>query len=266
MSASKAVTHHTKQPPVTDSVDLLPTISTDVVQRESVDELVARAVALVREHARIEHQPTILLKNLAVVLVELRTRCTTSDGEMDLLGRSQDYRDKAATVYQRAGIPRDSEDRVQSSVRYHIGNYIRERFDAETLERYGLSLRGPRARKELDRQSQAAVLAAASAMRDLSPPAGSTASSPAPAAKKSRSAAQSATAEAEDVGAQIKMTADHIRYGKAVASIVAQMSTDVIARDLTPGQAAKLDDLLAEAQETIAKLRRHTRKRRSEES
>ncbi|WP_228973412.1 hypothetical protein [Streptomyces sp. DH12] len=233
-----------------------------MVATESDEELVARGAALVREHARVEHQPAIILRSLAVVLVELRTRCTTSDGEMDLLGRSQRYRDEARRIYAGAGIAPDSEDRVQAAVRWHIGNHIRERFDVDTLRQHGLLVDGPRKRVERGRKARAALVTAASAERDLS-------AAPAKkATKKARGkAADAATATAppvdETAGARVKLTADHLRFGQALATIAGQMRPDVIDNEMTPGQAAKLDDLLAETQTALAALRRHTKKRRS---
>jgi hypothetical protein len=262
MPASKSPARKGSKVPAPPAADVaaenLPTLDPETLRGQTTEQLVARGVAYVREYGRVEHQPTIILRNLAVVLVALRTQHTDRDGRPDLLGRSYDYKQSAAEIYRRAGIAPDSEERVQQNVRHHIGVHIRERFNTETLREYGLLPHSPVGRMQKNRETRRALLAAAEAT--VSP-------EPAPkrvsAAKDETPKGTTAKLDEPSPGATVKATADHLRFGQALAQITRQMDPDVVSQDMTDGQRAKLDEYLEEVQRQVSALRRRTRKARS---
>lgn len=205
----------------------------DDVATEGHTALVARGAAYVRRYMQIQGESTILLRNVAVVLVALRSLHTTADGDMDLVGRSQAYRDDAAEIYREAGMDVDSQTAVQSAVRYHIGNILREVYTPDTLVAYGLARESPLERSQLGKATTRALV-------DV------------------------ARAESVDTSDTRTATADHIRLGSGVVGILNNMSLDHIRDRMTNEQRAKLDGQLAEAQEIIRRLRRATKTRSSE--
>ncbi|MEU7039828.1 hypothetical protein AB0A77_02065 [Streptomyces varsoviensis] len=232
-----------------------------VLQEEDEAALTTRGAAYLQEYVRTERRSTLLMKNLAVVVIEMRRRFTTEDGLPDMRGRSYPYRERIAEVYLRAGVPEDSEDRIRANLRYHIGNLLREELTPQELEDYGLLPAAPRDRKRAKDAERDALVAAARA--ELT----------AGEADKAVVAARSASAPSQDEGGSpgsqaekqplVRVTADYIQLGKAASNIVGKMDVSVIDDVMTDGQRAKLDGYLASMQETLRKLRRHTRKRTS---
>ncbi|WP_030962667.1 hypothetical protein [Streptomyces sp. NRRL S-378] len=188
-----------------------------------------------------------LLRSIAVVLVALRSRCIGTDGRTDWVGRSADYRGKAQELYRQANIPEDSQDTIQGAVRYHIGNILRDELSAEELEDYGLKTLSPVARGRERRASRAAIVTVARA--ELAA---------ADVGKKSKKAAPAVEPAAPSSSGSL--VADHLRLSKGAATIISQLSTDII-DGMTDGQRAKLDEELEAAQKAIARLRRHSRRR-----
>lgn len=221
--------------PAATGVDV-PSLSSSDVQDEATTALVARGTAYVKAYAVVEHQPEILLKNLAVVLVELRRRCEIN-GVADMRGRSGEYRKLAGEVYRSSGLGADRESGIQQAVRWHIGNLLRDEMTADELEAYSLKTTSPLERLQSSREASAAIVAASRAV-DV--------------------ATVSASAPVD-----AKATATQITVGKAVRSMLEKISVEVISEEMTDGQRATLDAQLAEAQALITKLRRHTRKRSS---
>ena len=64
----------------------------------------------------------------------------------DWTGRSPEYRAAIDEVYHRAKVPSDSEADIQSKVRYHLGNVMREVAPAGDLEALGLQASPPSVR------------------------------------------------------------------------------------------------------------------------
>jgi hypothetical protein len=236
--ASNRLVRRNAASPAVPGVDL-PTLDLAEVEHDTTEALVARGAAYVREYAAVEHKPTILLYNIATVLVALRGQHTTEDGSPDWRGRSGPYRVDAAEIYRLAGVTEETAGRVGSAVRWHVGNILRRRLTAEELQAYDLQQDSPLDRLQDRRQRTTAIVAAA------------------------RAEVEAAEASQSTGTAVVKATADHVRLGKAVTNILDQLSVDVITDGMTDGQRAKLDEELAAAQEHIRKLRRHTRKRRS---
>jgi hypothetical protein len=216
--ASTASRRHAPMQPELDFAEL---------EHESTEALVARGSAYVREYARIEEQPTILLKNIAKVLVALRTRHTLSDGRMDLRGQGYEYRQDAASVYSGAGIPADSVSTVQSAVRYHINNTLHDEFDVETLASYKLVTTSALERVQAGNSVRNALVAAART-----------------------------ETEAAGGGPAKEIVANHTRLAGSVVTILTSLRPDHIKTAMTPQQRAALDGQLAAAQEHIRTLRR----------
>jgi hypothetical protein len=85
-------------------------------------------------------------RRVADILVELRSRFTTEQGAPDWAGNSFAYRQLVADIYSRAGLPSDGQSSIKASIRYHVGNSIRERVNAEELTDAGLIVETPRQR------------------------------------------------------------------------------------------------------------------------
>ncbi|MET9959319.1 hypothetical protein ABZ128_09555 [Streptomyces sp. NPDC006326] len=216
------------------------------LEHESTEALVARGIASLKRHQQISGEQTVLLRNVARVLVEMRRR-TGNWG-----GRGKEYRDFAARIYSGAGIAPDSLDSVQAAVRYHIGNILREVATPEELEDHKLQPLGPSERWRVQQKSRTAVIASARAEIVAAE-----VIAKAPAKTKGKKQTEQSSPPAPPVGS---LVADHIRLATGVASILSQLSTDVI-DGMTDGQRARLDAQLEAAQKTLTKLRRHSRRK-----
>jgi len=237
--------------PLGSDVDDFPTLRLQDIQGESEQELVARGAALAREYAAIEHKPTILAKNLAVVLVAVREK------HGDWLGQSHDYRQTAAEIYALANIPKGSQDRIKAAVRYHIGNELRRVLTPREIRALGLLESSPLERLQDNRSTNAVLLAATKAIGAAEESTPKTEPSP----TKGRGTGKQAEVEVpKQAGAPVKATADHLRLALVAGNILGQFDADVIDRHMTAGQRDKLDAELVELQKKITKLRRHTRK------
>jgi hypothetical protein len=129
----------------------------------TVEDLVDRGAHLVRDFSNVESSKTAILKDLARVVVELRSRFHTDDGRTDWAGRSGPYREAVARIYSEAGVPTDSLDGMQAALRYHVGNVLREVAPAEELEDLGLKAARPVDRVKETRDRLAALARAGAA-------------------------------------------------------------------------------------------------------
>lgn len=231
----------------------LPLLQIDDIADENEVQLKARGAAYAREYARIEKAPTILLHNLATVIVAIRRQ------HDDWRGHTQAYRDVVAEMYRLANIPPDSKGRIQAAVRWHVGNVLRRVMTPRELQQAGLKDTTPYERQQDRRATTSALLKTVTAAAEVE------ASTP----KRRRGRKGKGRVDEEKileltVGHPVKATADHLRLASAGRSVFQQLDVSVIDEHMTDGQRAKLDEELAELQKLIAKLRRHTRKRRSE--
>lgn len=112
-----------------------------------------RAGALLADYLRDGRTRTDLLKELAVIIVELREEHHIADGRPDLAGRSAPYRAAIARIYERARMSSDAKtrDAVQTAIRYHVGNLLRERYSEDELAAAGLSNVSPKDRRDTER-------------------------------------------------------------------------------------------------------------------
>jgi hypothetical protein len=213
----------------------MPVLSPDDVSSESVEQLVARGNAYLREYDLIGDRPTILLKNTAAVLVALRAKCLDGDGRPDYMGRSSEYRRLAGEVYRNIGVGGQLE-RTQQAVRWHIGNLLREVLTVDELQDYELVKDSPAIRQQVSREAKSALEAAGrSQIVDV------------------RAGEPTIT----------RAVADQVTLGKSIRNIVTSLDVEAIS-NLSDKKRAALDEQLAEAQRVIAHLRRHTRKRSSD--
>jgi hypothetical protein len=114
-------------------------------------QLVSRGVKLLRRY--LETHRTDYLKALAEVVVHLRGSHTLSDGRtVDWSGRSPAYRQSMADLYTRAKVPEDRLDTIQTALRYHVGNLVREQAQADELQAVGLSPVAPKTRLATQRK------------------------------------------------------------------------------------------------------------------
>lgn len=112
-----------------------------------------------RAYLQVEEEDrTDLLRQAADALVGARALFYTADGSPDWRGRSYAYRRWVGDVYTEARIPREDLPTIQASVRYHVGNALRERLSSEELAEIGLRPVGPRERSVEKRTRQAHTL------------------------------------------------------------------------------------------------------------
>ncbi|MFF1625576.1 hypothetical protein [Streptomyces sp. NPDC058272] len=229
----------------------LPTLQLEDIENESPKMLHARGVAYVREFDRIAGAQTVLKKNIAMVVLAIRKR------HNDWLGRTHEYRQEVAEMYRQANIPPDSLDAVQASVRYHVGNLLRQYLTPRELQALELLDTSPVERQQDRRSVNAALLTATKLSAQASAPVSK-------GVTKAKGKSADATSDrVPEQGSAIKATADHLRLALAARQLVEQLDTAVVDGHMTDGQRAKLDEDLAAVQAAVAKLRRHTRKRSS---
>ncbi|WP_406161006.1 hypothetical protein [Streptomyces canus] len=224
----------------------------DDIADESEEMLLVRGAAYAKEWGRIENHPTILLKNIATVILALRRQ------HDDWLGRDGEYRKAVNEMYRRAGV---DEDRIKTAVRYHVNNALRRALTPRELKRLGLIPESALERQQDTRATNQAIVNAtkvtaaieAGPVRTVTP------------AKKSRAKGEVKADVVEQAapGARVKATADQLRLAEVARGIVGQLRTDVIDSDMTDGQRAKLDEQLAEIAKTVRSLRTHVKNSRS---
>lgn len=133
--------------------------------------LIDRAARLLGDYVATGRTRKDILKDVAEALVELRATYSLEDGRRDLGGRSPAYREAVSEIYSRAHVPRDKYDTVQAALRYHVGNLLRERFDADELAAVGLKSTSPKARLARTRDVVAAMSKSGSVAELTSDPA-----------------------------------------------------------------------------------------------
>ncbi|MET9126911.1 hypothetical protein [Streptomyces sp. NPDC004528] len=242
-------------------VDLtaLPVLQLEDIDTESVTMLRARGAAYAKAHAQIEGAQTVLLKNLAMVILAIRKKHDDWDG------KSYEYRQDVAEMYRQAGIPKDSMSSLQSAVRYHVGNAVRRYLTPREMKRLAIADTTPLERQQDRRASDSLLLSALKVSAAASAPVSKgMAKTKTMKPAKGTKAAPDPSERVPEQGSDIKATADHLRLTHAARQLVEQLDADVIRDHMTEGQRAKLDEDLAAMQEIISALRRRTRSRRSE--
>lgn len=108
------------------------------VDEMSLHELQGHGRDLVVAWDALERSRTDVLKDLARIVVGIRSRFMDDDGNPDWAGRSWEYRSFVRDMYSSAGVPPDSQGRVQSAIRYHVGVLLRATLDPSELSAAGL--------------------------------------------------------------------------------------------------------------------------------
>jgi len=98
------------------------------------------------------------LRQVAENFVEAREHFFTKEGSPDWLGRTYAYRRWVRETTTLANVPGNELATVQAAIRYHAGNVLRERLDAEQIEALGLKPESPRERSVTKRERHAEIL------------------------------------------------------------------------------------------------------------
>lgn len=103
---------------------------------------------------------TVLARDLAEAIISLREHFLTPEGRPDWTGRTWQYRAALRELYAQAGYSPTERSATQNTVRYHVGNLMRQRLSAAELEAAGISAPSPRQRQAARRKRAAALVAA----------------------------------------------------------------------------------------------------------
>lgn len=88
--------------------------------------LVDGAVKDAQEWDRLHGKAALVTKSLAEKLVRLRAIYQDKNGRPDMRGQSNEYREVASLIYQRAGFDSGKANHMQGAVRYYLGDLVRE--------------------------------------------------------------------------------------------------------------------------------------------
>lgn len=113
---------------------------------------------LIRRWSYDPDRRSATIREIAAAVLEARQRFTYDD-HPDWRGRSYDYRRWMADTYAAAGIPLDDQRTIQGSIRYHVGNLLRERVDPDELTAAGLEPTSPAERMAAAREQVASAMA-----------------------------------------------------------------------------------------------------------
>ncbi|WCN81767.1 hypothetical protein [Micromonospora sp. LH3U1] len=92
---------------------------------------------------------TILLRDLAEQMVDLREHYPTPSGDPDWTGRTGMYRYAVRELYAHASYSPEERKLTQTSTRYHVGNLVRARLPQETADALGLVRTSPQDRSRM---------------------------------------------------------------------------------------------------------------------
>lgn len=131
--------------------------------KKHIEREVVRILRAVR-HIEGERR-TLLLRDLAEQMVDLREHYLTQAGDPDWTGRTGVYRYAVRELYAQAGYSPEERKLTQTSTRYHVGNLVRARLRREQADALGLTPTTPkdrsRQRSRRDRDELRALLAEA---------------------------------------------------------------------------------------------------------
>jgi hypothetical protein len=112
--------------------------------KKAVDDEIVRILHAIRTTEG--ERRTMLYRDLAEQMVELRQHYLTPNGKPDWTGRTGAYRLGVRALFADAGYSPAERQAVQTSVRYHIGNIIRATVAHSDLEDLGLDTVTPKER------------------------------------------------------------------------------------------------------------------------
>lgn len=124
--------------------------------RQSLTSEIAEHLhAAIAQGSEVDPYYTPEMVAAAKKIIELRQTFLTRSGEPDILGSTYAYRRSFGDMMTEAGITGADRTRVSSSLRYHIGNVLRETLSPEEVADLGLVKSSPRetAKKSYDRRA-----------------------------------------------------------------------------------------------------------------
>lgn len=126
----------------------------------ALDDLQRQAVSSLGRYFTVpESERTEALRETAGHFISAREHFFTREGAPDWLGRTYAYRSWVREVMSEARVPSDDISTVQSAIRYHTGNVLRDRLDDDTLDALGLRPSSPRERSVEKRERNSETLA-----------------------------------------------------------------------------------------------------------
>lgn len=128
--------------------------------KAQLDSLANQAATVLRSAYRSNEGDieTAVYRTVAEYVLEARRFFTTKEGRPDWRGVTYAYRQWYGDMLGRTGIPVDDLPRIQSAMRYHVGNLLRERLDDKELETLGLQSASPRERSMAKRNLELEIL------------------------------------------------------------------------------------------------------------
>lgn len=119
----------------------------------AVASVVAEVIAATREVEDGQYN-TSHMRKAAEAVVDLRATFIDREGRPDMGGNSFAYREALREAVAEAGVPASERTKLMTTIRYHIGNVMRDRYTAEQLESWGLGNLSPLERQRADRKSR----------------------------------------------------------------------------------------------------------------
>jgi len=122
-------------------------LSSGVPTQTSLADLKQQGQEFIIQWNALEYSKTETLRNLARVVVEIRSQFhNEKTGLPDWRGSTWEYRQFIAKMYEDAGIAPARISGVQSSLRYHVGNQLRKVVPSDELKDAGLTEVSPKER------------------------------------------------------------------------------------------------------------------------
>lgn len=151
----------------------------------------------------------------------MREHYLDAHGLPDWRGATYAYKRAVSSIYASAGLDRAAQATISAAIRYHVSAAVRERLDDETLDDLGLRRTSFRERSVAKREQQSALISA------LSP----TPSDDAPA-----------------------MKLHPLRAATGAYTLLSRITAEEVA-DLSPGVAARLQELVEDIADEVDRLR-----------
>lgn len=94
----------------------------------------------------------VLARDAAAAAIDIRERYLLPDGSPDWAGRTWAYRDCLHRLYDEAKYTPQERSATAATLRYHVGNMLRDRLTSVELEAHGVTAPSPRKRQAARRQ------------------------------------------------------------------------------------------------------------------
>jgi hypothetical protein len=130
---------------------------TNTASKSLHDIQTAATSAINRSLSASDVDRTALLREAASLFVDAREHFYTREGEPDWLGRTYAYRTWVREVMSGAHVPSDEVTSLQAAIRYHTGNFLRDRLEPEQIEDLGLRKESPKERSVEKRERSSGI-------------------------------------------------------------------------------------------------------------